>query len=115
MESNRNVNVTLTVYEPTFNSGGYEELFRKECEKNGRQYNKEMSEGGFNIGSTDPNRLEWREATIANNTEVYYHVIDSTAGIAVKIEAEYDTMDESRLPALRVVEDMVLSAIITSY
>lgn len=28
-----NVNVTLTVYEPTFNSGGYEELFRKECEK----------------------------------------------------------------------------------
>lgn len=110
-----NVNVTLTVYEPTFNSGGYEELFRKECEKNGRQYSKEMSEGGFNIGSTDPNRLEWREATIANNTEVYYHVIDSTAGIAVKIEAKYDTMDESRLPALRVVEDMVLSAIITSY
>ena len=110
-----NVNVTVTVYEPIFNALGYEDFFKNECEKNGKEYNQTTGGGGFNIGSTELSKLEWRQASIVKNTDVYYHVIDSSAGIAVKIEAKYDTMDESRLPALRVVEDMVLSAIITSY
>ncbi len=111
-----NVKVTVTTYEPCFNTGGYENLFKKECEKYGRQYNETIGGAGFNVGSTDPNYLEWRTASMTENTHIYYHMIDSNSGIAVKVEAKYDTSAESNiLPAARVVDDMILGTVITSY
>lgn len=111
-----NVKVTVTTYEPGFNLGGYEDIFRKECEKYGRQYNETTGGGGFNVGSTNPNYLEWRMASMTENTHIYYHMIDSNSGTAIKIEAKYDTSEESNiLPAARVVDDMILGTIITSY
>jgi len=115
-------NFKVSIYEPYYDSNvkDFESMLRTIAKKNGEVYNEFYGSTGYNIGSTEPNYLEWREIMRNTNNDnkkmkECYHTWGGWV-YRIVIDYDYNSSDPSGFAtAYRVIDEMIGSTKLKSY